>query len=189
MAFEYKGPRIPGHETRHIEGNTLLECSVILLVDSPPGSHEMKLLENFHKVGKDVYLIFPSEDGGFNECTGFDGILEAFGSIPGPLVLVASGKYAPCLVENSASLGRISRVVLINPLFRKEIAAKMAAFELPLLVVTATPGNLDHDPDAVKYHDLISGSAITYIRGVSGNPLYKRFTQSFNSIQRFLLDD
>ena len=65
----------------------------------------------------------------------------------------------------------------------------MAAFEVQVLVLTSTPGNLDHDPEAVKYHDLISGSSIAYVRGVQGNPIYKRFTQSFNSIQRFMLND
>lgn len=172
-----------------IEGDPGKEYSILILCDACPDAHELKLLENFNKLGRGVTVLCPSKAGTSGSGFSFGDILPLLHSLPGKVFLVSIGGFSPYLIENSSQLSNVGKVVFVNPAFRKDILTKMAGFEIPVLVVTSTPGNLDHDPDAVKYHDLISGSSIAYVRGIQGNPIYKRFTQSFNSIQRFLLND
>ncbi len=172
----------------HIGGDPKLEHSVLILCDTSPDDAELKLLENFRKLGRDVTVLLPPEDSIPGSTFNFGEVLHELHSLPGNVFLVSMGGFAPHIIENFSQLNNVCKVVFVNPAFRKDILTKMAGFELPVLVISATPGSLDHDPDAVKYHDLISGSSISYIRGIVGNPIYMKFTQSFNSIQRFLLN-
>ncbi len=178
-----------GFRLLHLDGEPELEHSILILCDSVPEERELRLLENFHKLGREVVIFIPDTDSGYNENFNFSQIFPVLQSLTDKVYLISIGLFAPHLVNNFSKLEKVDKVIFINPLFRKDISTKMAGFELPVLVITSTPGNLDHDPDAVKYHDLISGSRISYVRGIQGNPLFKRFTQSFNSIQRFLLND
>lgn len=189
MAFTEEESTVTGFRVLHRAGDPELEYSIVLLCDSLPGNYELKLLENFHKLGQAVIILVPENDTAINQDFDFSQVIHALVGLPGKVVLVSMGGFAPYLIENFAYLENVHKVIFINPSYRGETSTRMAGFELPVLVVTSTPGNLDHDPESVKYHDLISGSSITYVRGIDGNPLYKRFTQSFNSIQRFLLND
>ena len=173
----------------HHPGDPGKEYSILILCDSVVESQELKLLENFHKLGSEILLVVPRKKNLLDSSMDYSSVLTALNLLPGKVVIVSMGGYAPFLVENFNHLGKVGKLVFVNPTYRADISTKMAAFEVQVLVLTSTPGNLDHDPDAVKYHDLISGSSIAYVRGIQGNPIYKRFTQSFNSIQRFLSND
>lgn len=189
MPFAEKDSPAKDFRLFQLAGDQSMKFSILLLCDRVPGDYELKLLQNFHRLGREVLLIFPKEDAVFNDSFDFSPIVSMMRMLPGNILLVSMGGFSPYLVDNFRHLEGVGKVVFVNPAYMKDISTKMSGFELPVLVLTGTPGNLDHDPDAVKYHDLISGSVITYVRGVEGNPLYQRFTQSFNSIQRFLLND
>ena len=170
-------------------GEPGLEYSILILCDTALNGRELKLLENFHKLGREILLLVPGKDVKIKSDMDLSPVLTALNMLPGKVMIISMGGYAPYLIENFKQLARVVKLVFVNPTYSEAISTKMAAFEVQVLVLTSTPGNLDHDPEAVKYHDLISGSSIAYVRGVQGNPIYKRFTQSFNSIQRFMLND
>ena len=173
----------------HQAGEPGAEYSILILCDTALNDPELKLLENFRKLGREILLLVPGKENPVNSNMDFSPVLTAINMLPGKVMIIAMGGYAPFLIENFKHLARVVKLVFVNPAYDETISTKMAAFEVQVLVLTSTPGNLDHDPDAVKYHDLIAGSSIAYVRGIHGNPLYKRFTQSFNSIQRFMLND
>lgn len=160
---------------------------LVILLDKTLIAEEEKLLENFLRFSSEVIIVSPMVSSRFELSTE---TVDALSSLGGTCFhLICTGAFAPLIIEQYEKFRNAGKVVFINPTYRKDIAVRMSSFESPSLVVTATPGNLDHDPDAVKYHDLISGSEIKYVRGVTGNPLYEKFTQSFNSIHTFLTDD
>lgn len=162
--------------------------ALILAFDFPLSDDQVKLMENFGKLSGSIVLIFPVKP--VHEIPG--ALIDHISSLISrwkKSIIVVSGKFAPFLVSDYAKFSGMDKAVFIDPEFRPEDAPRMSSFETPCLVVTGTSGNLDHDPSAVKYHDLISGSRIQYVRGITGNPLLARFTQSFNSIQRFLSDE
>lgn len=159
-----------------------------ILFDIIPTAEEKKLLENLLKLRGKLLLVTPENQSSM-ENLDWATFKEIISLADEKTDFVVAGNFAPFLVRQFNQLNGVGKVVFINPGFSKDIATLMSSFDTQCLVLTATPGNLDHDPDAVKYHDLISGSSIQYVRGVSGNPLFKKFTQSFNAIQRFLLDE
>lgn len=166
------------------------EKKVVLLSDLPMEPEQEKICENFSKIADQVVIIAPVNDEidllKDDSWAKDDKIIPEIQ--PGDSI-VAMGRIAPTIVNNYERFNTSAGIVFINPVFISEIAPKMSSLETPCLVVTSTPGNLDHNPDAVKYHDLIAGSRIQYVRGCTGNPLYLRFTQSFNAIQRFLANE
>lgn len=187
MAFELQRIIAGAFSFKSIGSPSASKGRIVCLFDSELKEKEEELLENFLKIHGEIYLFTPT--GTLTD----EKITEALPDIVSLLgldySLVVYGNLAPFVIEHYNIFRKAGKVVFINPAYRLNIATKMASFETPSLVITATPGNLDHDPDAVKYHDLISGSRIQYVRGTSGNPLFNRFTQSFNSIQRFLSDE
>ncbi len=187
MPFKFLKDLANAFSLRVARGSSGSEGKILMLFDTEISGKNENLLENFLKISNEVYLVSPVGDLKDEE------IRESLGEISSicgeGFFLIVTGRFSPFIIESYHNFRSASKVIFINPTFRNDIATKMSSFVSPSLVVTATPGNLDHDPDAVKYHDLISGSQIQYVRGVSGNPLFHKFTQSFNSIQRFLLDD
>lgn len=186
MPFEFIGNTSGPFLLKYATGSQNNAKIVVVLLDKPISPQEEKLLENLLKIAGKVYLATPEDS--FEKMS--QKSIVAISSLNHDrYFLIVSGKFAPVVVEDYNHFRNAEKVVFINPSYSTSIASKMSSFETPSLVLTATPGNLDHDPDAVKYHDLISGSRIQYVRGISGNPLFLKFTQSFNSIQRFLTDD
>ncbi len=173
----------------HLTGEPGAEYSILILCDTDLNDQELKLLENFHKLGREILLLVPGKENPVNSNLDFSPVLTALNMLPGKLMIISMGGYAPFLIENFKNLAKVVKIVFVNPAYNESISTKMAAFEVQVLVLSSTPGNLDHNPDAVKYHDLISGSSIAYVRGINGNPIYERFTQSFNSIRRFMSND
>jgi hypothetical protein len=188
--FAEKDTKGTGFRLLHMAGDPMSKYSILILCDALPTERELRLLKNFQKLGREIVIFMPDTEGPYRNDFDFAQIFSVLKSFPEKLYIVSIGIFAPHLVNNYDEIARnVEKVIFINPTYRKDISTKMSGFELPVLVITSTPGNLDHDPDAVKYHDLISGSVISYVRGVHGNPLFKRFTQSFNSIQRFLQNE
>lgn len=162
---------------------------IIYLTDSSPDKGQEHLLENLGRIYSDVILLFqPDRSGNFKIGEIIEQVARAMGSSE-EVVLLAVGSMAPLVISNYDTFRKAGKIVFINPEFNREFASRMALIETPCLVLSSTGGREDHDPDAVKYHDLIAGSTIRYIRGVSGNPLFEKFTQSFNSLQSFLWDE
>ncbi len=160
---------------------------IIALFDRRMEHREEKLLENLLKITGEVYLVAPETEN--SPQIESETVTELAGLCDASCVFIVSGSFAPVMIREYANFRNALKVVFINPSYDPGNSTLMSSFETPCLVITGTPGNLDHDPDAVKYHDLISGSRIQYVRGVEGNPLFMKFTQSFNSIQRFISDE
>ncbi len=187
MAFQFQRNIADAFSFKSIGNPSTANGKIVCLFDSELNEKEEELLQNFLKLSGEIYLFTPL--GTFSEEKVADALPEIVSRSGEQYSLIVYGNLAPFIIEKYNIFRKVLKVIFINPTFRRSIATKMSSFESPSLVITATPGNLDHDPDAVKYHDLISGSSIQYIRGISGNPLFNRFTQSFNSIQRFLSDE
>lgn len=162
---------------------------MIIFSDSFLQPEQEKLLENFGRIATQAVLV---ESDHSNLAEAMDLLIEHMGEMiitgNGDSAIFMGG-FAPSAIHMYRSFAAAHGIIFINPVYDENTARKMSSVETPCLVITSTPGNLDHDPDAVKYHDFIANSRIQYIRGVEGNPLFQRFTQSFNSIQRFLQDD
>lgn len=179
---------IPGNFIlKHLSGPSGGKERTIILFDSYISSNEEKLLENFLKISGEVFLVTREKSG--DTQLEPDSVREVVSLCENNCNLVVSGKFAPIIIREYRKFQQAGKVIFINPSYEPDTAYMMSSFETPSLVITGTPGNLDHDPEAVKYHDLISGSKIQYVRGVTGNPLFMKFTQSFNSILRFLSDE
>ena len=163
--------------------------SIFILSDVVMSGEQEKQVENFSRLASEVLVVSPIQRETAPDLPALVECLRRLFETRGHFFIVAFGRFAPIMVEKYGEFAKAQKTVFVNPVFSRDIATKMAAFETPSLVVTSTPGNLDHDPDAVKYHDLMANSSIQYIRGVTGNPLFLKFTQSFNSIQRFLADE
>lgn len=187
MAFSFLRNITGGFLLKSASNSSIDGPRIVALFDEPLKQGEEKLLENLLRVSAEVYIFAPEE--GNSPGTWAEVAMEAADLCNTNCTLIVSGKFAPAIIRGYGHFNNAGRVVFINPTYDLDIATRMSSFETPCLVITGTPGNLDHDPDAVKYHDLISGSRIQYVRGVTGNPLFMKFTQSFNSIQRFLSDE
>ncbi len=187
MAFKFLRDISGGFRLKSISDTSMDGTRIVTLFDSFVESREEKLLENLLKISSEVYLVEP--EGKVLPETGPEVIREVAELCNGNCTLIVTGKLAPAIIRDYAQFKTMEKVVFINPSFDLDTATRMSSFETPCLVITGTPGNLDHDPEAVKYHDLISGSRIQYVRGVTGNPLFMKFTQSFNSIQRFISNE
>lgn len=172
-----------------LRGSGNPQSKLVYLSDTDLTPEKERVLENLGRIADEtVIVIVPEElpDTAIPEL--MDSVSAQFLE-KGENYVVVTGALSPYLISSYPSIVRAKKVVFIDPRFDARYASRMASFEIPCLVISPTAGQTDHSPHAVKYHDLISGSRIQYIRGTTGNPLFEKFTQSFNALQSFLTDE
>ena len=82
----------------HHPGDPGKEYSILILCDSVVESQELKLLENFHKLGSEILLVVPRKKNLLDSSMDYSSVLTALNLLPGKVVIVSMGGYAPFLV-------------------------------------------------------------------------------------------
>ena len=164
--------------------------TAVFLFDEHLDEDRLRLLENFSDQWKDLEVLFPGPGHDVSMYIHDAGkVLRELKTDDGKFILVAFGRIVPAIIRLLAGGLAVTKLVTVNPEFDADIITLLSRIEVPSLIISSIREKNGYDIDSVKYHDLMSFSSITYIRQTAGNPLFEKFTQSFNSMLKFLADD
>lgn len=162
----------------------------VFLFDEYLNEELLFLLENFSNQCGVIEVLFPNSGQDISRyILETEKVLHELRSVHEKFVLVAFGRTAPAIIKLLSGGLTVNKLIMVNPEFDSDIITLLSRIDVPSLIISSTRGKNGYNIDSVKYHDLMSSSSITYIRQTTGNPLFEKFTQSFNSMLKFLADE